>query len=393
MHYVNYAAAFVFILGVLVVVHEWGHFIVARMCGIRVDEFSIGFGPRMARLGKLGDTEYNLRWVPLGGYVRIAGMEADEEPLIRAKDKVLSLTASKTDEDESESADTSSDTGAEPSAQRRPADDPGGFYAHPIWQRALVIAAGPVMSFVLGYVVIFGVLVTVGLPAGPAINRVSSVLPGSEAEHIGLRSGDEIVAVDAVSIVSGDQLVQIIHGDTNKTIHLTIHRGNATVKLTGVPHATKTDAGVVGTLGFIPVQATIRFPPMESFHQTNRFVVAWLQQIGELLRRHNLQQIRQTAGGPIFIAEKTKEAVDAGGESVWALMAQLSMSLALFNLLPIPILDGGHLLIFAIEAVRRGRRLTMEQQQNFMLAGLAVIGVLFVLIMFNDIATHVHIRQ
>jgi regulator of sigma E protease len=402
MPVLTYALTFVVTLGILVVVHEWGHFVAARMCGIRVDEFSIGFGPRALKIGKLGDTEYNVRWIPLGGFVKIAGMEPDEEPLMRAAEKVKVLAGERSKAESASPVDSGAALTQVPliaenvpnlaeTSEQKLRDETEGFYAHPVWQRAIVIFAGPLMSFVLGYVIIFGLMTTVGVPAGPALTRVAEVEPGSEAQRMGLTAGDTITDISGKHVISGDQMVLIIHGDLNKAVTLTVLRAGKTLKLIGTPHALVLENGAtVGALGFMPEEAMIRYPLREGFNMTNMFTQEWFHQIGLLIRHHDLKEIRNSAGGPIFIAQKVKQADDAGGDNVPLLMAQLSMSLAVFNLLPIPILDGGHLLIFAIEAFRRGRRLTMEQQQNFMLAGLAVIGVLFVLIMFNDILRSVH---
>jgi regulator of sigma E protease len=388
----TYVITFVVTLGILVVVHEWGHLIAARICGIRCDEFSIGFGPRALRIGRLGDTEYNIRWIPLGGFVKIAGMEADEEPLLLAADKVKGLAGDQGQKLRGDGQESVSDKPVSHSDQvetehRNPAEE---FYAHPTWQRSFVIFAGPLMSFVLGYVIIFGLMITLGMPTGPTLTRVAAIQSGSEAQRMGLKAGDTITSIDGRHVISGAQMVLIIHGDVNKLVHLEVTRDGKTLELTGTPHPIELDGKTIGVFGFVPESAMERYSLRKGFAMTNWFTVQWFHQLGELVRHHSLKTIRNTAGGPIFIAQATKQAVDAGGASVPLLMAQLSMSLAIFNLLPIPILDGGHLLIFAIEALRRGRRLTVQQQQSFMLAGLAVIGILFVLIMFNDIMRTIH---
>lgn len=390
---IEWIVTFIIILSVLVVAHEWGHFIVARLFGIRVDEFSIGFGPRAVRLGQRGDTEYNVRWIPLGGYVKIAGMDPDEEPILRARDKIMGRDK----ETEVPLVAENTPDRAETDIQvLRDAED--GFYSKPLWQRSLVIFAGPFMSFVLGYVVLCSLGVTVGLPIIPT-DKVDSIMPGSQAEHMGLRPGDTIVQVGGVAITSGTQMEDIIHSSLGKPLAVTVQRGRTDVVLQGTPQPEiDTDTGKPvfvkgkeqGIFGFSPVLGYKRVGLRESVHIGNAITVAWFAMIKSLIAHHSISQLRQNAGGPIYMAEMTRSAVKQGPIQVLMLLAQLSMSLALFNLLPIPILDGGHLLEFAIEKVRSGRRLTPEQKQNFMLAGLAVIGVLFVLIMFNDVLRTVH---
>lgn len=386
------ALTFIIILSVLVVVHEWGHFIIARLFRIRVDEFSLGFGPRAIRLGQRGDTEYNVRWVPLGGYVKIAGMDPDEEPFLRARDKI----AGRDREPDLPLVAENTPDRAETDAQAlRDAED--GFYSKPLWQRSLVIFAGPFMSFVLGYVVLCSLGITVGLPFLPT-DKVDAVTPNSAAQHMGLRSGDTVVQIGNTPIHNGDQMVDIIHSSLGKPLAVTVLRNGARVVLHGTPQVENGPDGKPitlkgkeqGFLGFSPVFGYKRVSLRESIHLGNMVTVSWFEMIKGLIAHHNFSQLRQSAGGPIFMAEMTKTAVKEGPIDVLLLLGQLSMSLALFNLLPIPILDGGHLLEFAIEKIRSGRRMTPEQKQNFMLAGLAVIGVLFVLIMFNDVLRTVH---
>ena len=224
------------ILSILVVAHEWGHFIIARLFGIRVDDFSIGFGKRLVRLGKRGDTEYNLRMLPLGGFVKIAGMAADEEPLVRARDKVQDTMSRKGDADPdatelpliAENVDTGLSETSSPPA-------PDEFGSKPLWQRSLVILAGPVMSFVLGYVVFCLMGWAVGAPTGKALTRIGLVEPGGEGQHIGLRAGDVILAINGVPMTDGQQMTTLIHNSMGKSLALTIRRGSQTLTKTGSP--------------------------------------------------------------------------------------------------------------------------------------------------------------
>jgi len=386
MNYLAYILTFILILSVLVIAHEWGHFIVARIFGIRVDEFSLGFGPRALRIGKLGDTEYNIRWIPLGGFVRIAGMEVDEAPIIHAADRVSAMRSREPDQQISPVVETF----GEPSPEQPEDIGPAAFFAHPVWQRALVIFAGPFMSFALGYLIIFGLTFTMGIQTDPT-NKVNTVMSGSTAEKMGLKSGDFIVGIDGKKDSNAYDIVTTIHSSIGKPITLTIDRAGTDIAMTGVPKRTvESDGTVIGTLGFVPYSPIHRVGIVQGFRLANGMTKEWLEGVRSIFVHHNITEIRKNAGGPIFIAQATKQAVDQGGESVPLLMAVISMSLALFNLLPIPILDGGYLLLFFIEAIRRGRRLTFQQQQNFMLAGLAVIGVMLVLVMYNDLARTFH---
>jgi regulator of sigma E protease len=446
------------ILSILVVAHEWGHFIVARLCGIRVDDFSIGFGKRLFRIGKRGDTEYNVRMLPLGGFVKIAGMEPDEAPLVNAKDKVLGRDA-QSDPDSHEIPLLAENLG-----ENTPYSGPDGFYSKPLWQRSLVILAGPVMSFVLGYVVFCLMGVTTGIPTGQTLNKVAMTAPGGEGQRIGLRIGDVITAINGKTVTSGEQMVDLIHNSANKSLTLTVKRGSHSFTKSATPKPMLDDQnkpvmlvdiaspGVLGALGLqsgdtlgqingtdvlsenqaqtllqksagksadisvlrqgdevhlkgtlpdtvsqnsptfhpheigllniLPVREIKRVGLGASFAYGNQTVVETFQGLAYLIHRHELHK---AAGGIIFMYQATGLAVKSGLPDVVQMLASLSISLAIFNLLPIPVLDGGHLLTFFIEWIRRGKRLTDQQQQAFLMTGLAIIGVLFVLIMSNDI--------
>lgn len=446
------------ILSILVVAHEWGHFIVARLCGIRVDDFSIGFGKRLFRLGKRGDTEYNVRMLPLGGFVKIAGMEPDEAPLIAAKDKMLGKEA---DPDSSQIPLVAENVG-----ENTAYSAPDGFYSKPIWQRALVIAAGPIMSFALGYVVFCLMGVTTGIPTGKTLNKVALAGAEGEGKRIGLRIGDQIAAINGIPITDGQQMVDLIHNSPGKAIRLTIQRGASRFERTATPKPITDDhdkpvifvdvvtPGALSALGLLPgdtlaqingkdiqspdqvmallkqnagkstditvsregenapvrlagsvpadiVQAAPTFNPHEigllniqPAREIKRVGLAASvaygnQTVGDTFRAlayliHH-RQLHKAAGGIIFMYQATGIAVKSGLPDVVSMLASLSISLAIFNLLPIPILDGGHLLTFFIEWVRRGKRLTDQQQQASLMVGLAIIGILFVLIISNDI--------
>jgi regulator of sigma E protease len=382
------AITYIIMLGILVVVHEWGHFIVARIFKIRVDEFAIGFGPRALRIGRRGDTEYNVRWIPLGGYVKIAGMEPDEEPLLAVRDKAQKFMG--TDESALSKAPLLAENlpNMEETEAQRKNDAVDGFYSKPLWQRSLVIFAGPLMSFLFGYFLFCTIGFFTGTPF--ADNEVDHVAPNSVAQQIGLKAHDRIVKIDDTTITDGIQMVDIIHHSANKMLTLTIARGGQTVIIKGTPKVQPgEDSGGYPIFGFTPGEEIRHATFRESIAMGNDMTVQVFSNLETLIRNHKLSEFRSHAGGPIYIAEVTSQAVRQGPPFELSLAAQLSISLAIFNLFPIPILDGGHLLLFFVEAVRRGRRLTLEQQQNFMLAGLAIIGILFIFIMINDVTRHV----
>ena len=469
----QYTLTFLIVLSILVVAHEWGHFIVARLFGIRVDDFSIGFGKRVWRIGKRGDTEYNLRLLPFGGFVKIAGMAADEEPLVRAKDKVLNKDAdfnkdaSDPDAREvplmAENIETASD--------RPPAPDEFGSKA--LWQRSLVIFAGPFMSFVTGYVIFCLMGVLTGVPSGKVLNKIALVDAGGEGQRVGLHLGDEIVAVNGQPITTGEQMIARINGGLGQTLTLTVRNDGQTRTVRATPRpalgddkkpvlyvdvtqpgaagqefglrtgdtlrgidgervtsaaqavsllrkaagktvdvvVTRPDADDAVTLhAAVPPALTAQDLPTLNAHPIGILQISPAQQIrhmglresvetggiltlsifanlADLVHRHKLGE---STGGAIFMYQATALAVKSGPATVLNLMASLSISLAIFNLFPIPILDGGHLLSFFIEWVRRGRKMTDQQQQAFLMTGLFIIGTLFIWRMGADILRTIH---
>lgn len=446
-------------LSALVVAHEWGHFIVARIFKIRVDDFSVGFGKRLIRLGKLGDTEYNIRAIPLGGFVKIAGMEPDEEPINRAKDLVKGQKDSDPDAKEIPLlAENMEDPGIY--------NGPDGFNSKPLWQRSLVILGGPVMSFITGVVILCLLGCTFGIPNGKAINRVLEVQPGGEGQRIGLHAGDYIVALNGVPVTTGDEMVRTIHKSLGKPLTVTIRRDGETITLpTAKPRSTidtvthkaavavdvidpvglaaiglkagdeigrvngididtadqfngmitknaghsiiiaverDSDTAVakgilpttiassmphlnqyeVGILNFNPDSANVHMSFKKSVENGWDMTMGLFRLIGQLVKSH---QIQKAAGGVVAMASMTNVAVKDGPSYVLLLAAQISLSLAIFNILPIPILDGGHLLAFFIEWVRRGKKMPPQMQNAYMMFGLAIICVLVVLITGKDI--------
>ncbi|MGO8669939.1 MAG: site-2 protease family protein [Capsulimonadaceae bacterium] len=458
---------FIIVLSVLVVAHEWGHFIVARLCKMRVDDFSIGFGNRLFRIAKLGDTEYNVRVLPLGGFVKIYGMEPDEEPINQVKAAVKERLAVGGDPDSHEIPLIAENT---PGPMPVEADDPNGFNNKPLWQRTLVILAGPVMSILTGVIILCSIGWAFGIPKGKPINRVVVVEPGGEGHRIGLRAGDRIIAINGTSVVDGSRMIDVIHGSLGQTIVLTINRGGsvmilppATPKplvnpLTGKvavffavtdPGAAaalglqrgdeldgvddnpvenqpqllkmlsasvgktvtldvtreydektltgKLPAGIMsnppsvyghelGALNFQPDMTVVHMGFVDSCKNGLTVTRSIFETIAELIRLNRLQK---SAGGIVRMANETGIAMKSGWGDVLNFAAQISISLGIVNLLPIPVLDGGHLLAFLIEGVRR-KRMSAQAHQTFLLVGLAIICVLVVAVNLGDIIAAMH---
>ncbi|MGC8783308.1 MAG: M50 family metallopeptidase [Armatimonadota bacterium] len=341
---------FLLTIGVLVVAHEFGHFIVAKWCGMRVEEFAFGFGPKWIVLARKGDTEYTIRPFPLGGFVRIAGMESHDEDN----------------------------------------PPPGTFFSKPIWQRNAVVLAGPIMSLLLGYVIFSIMGMTVGLDIGKPMNRVAQVLPGTEAERMGLKMGDVIVEINKEPIRDGEHMMKVIHGSAGKRLFIRVKRDGEFVLLSGVPKEYEVEEvqngkkvmKKEGRLGFIPAQQVKRLSPWESLVVGTRITINLIMAIPEHLFT---KKVKDNVGGPVAIVQMTHVAAKEGLHRVLSFMAALSISLGILNLFPIPILDGGHLLLYFIEWLRRGRRLTAKQQMAVQMVGLAILLSILVLVTANDI--------
>jgi regulator of sigma E protease len=420
--------AFVFVLGVLIFVHELGHFVMARRVGVRVLKFSLGFGPRLVGF-KRGDTEYVISAVPLGGYVKMAGENPDDA--------------------------------------RSGRDDE--FLSKSKWQRFQILIMGPLMNLILAVVVTAAVLMTgAEIPAfqskPPVIGQVTpdtpaakagiqpgdlvlsvagrevptweqfliaiatrasretemvilrdgkelpvkvtpepqtryevgdigvlpnsrphigSILPGSPAERAGLKIGDVILKVDGAVINAPTQLIEQISSKANTKITLTIERDGAEQDVPVTPELN----GEVGRIGINISEDVIRINPgpveavrmslKRNYDQASLIFMT----IGQLIKRET--STRQLMG-PLAIAQLSGESAEQGWASLFGLMASISLNLGLLNLLPIPVLDGGHIFIMALEGLAR-RDFSLKVKEKMFLAGFAVLLMLMVTVIYNDL--------
>ncbi|WP_135466997.1 RIP metalloprotease RseP [Crenalkalicoccus roseus] len=343
--------AFAIVLGVLVFVHEMGHYLAARWRGVHVDAFSIGFGRPLLRWADRRGTEWRLGWIPLGGYVKLHGQEAPE------------------------------DAPEEVRARWRSGQT---FHEKPVGSRALIVAAGPAANFLLAALLFAGIFATVGQPVGTT--TISAVVEGSAAAQAGLRPGDEILALDGQRVSRFDQVQRHVQPRAGQVVELRVRRDGQELTIAAVPAAREAPQGTVGMLGIQGGAA--RFERLDPFSalvagtvQTADFTWQTLVAVGEMLTG-----ARSTAdlGGPIRIAEVSGEAASLGLLPLVNLMALLSISLGLLNLFPIPLLDGGHLLFYAAEAIR-GRPLPPRALEYGFRAGFALLVALFIFVSWNDI--------
>ncbi len=345
--------AFLVVLGVLIFFHELGHYLAARWRKVHVDAFSIGFGRAIASWQDRRGTQWRIAWIPLGGYVKLHGQAPHEET---------------------------------PEADRVPERVGETFHNKSVLDRAIVVAAGPVANFLLA-ALLFGLLfATNGVPRG--LTSVSVISPGSPAEMAGIVPGDTIVALDGERVTRFDQVQRYIQPRAGQQVTVRLERDGRELDLQAVPAIRPgSEAQPVGILGIQGGQAVFeRLDPISALWagavQTVDVSWATLKGIGEMLSG---SRSASELGGPIRIAEVSGEAATLGIVPLINLMALLSVSLGLLNLFPIPLLDGGHLMFYAAEAIR-GRPLPPKALEVGFRAGFAVLICLFLFATWNDIA-------
>jgi regulator of sigma E protease len=420
--------SFLFVLGVLIFVHELGHFLVARRHGVRVLTFSLGFGPKILKVMR-GDTEYCVSAIPLGGYVKMAG-ETPEDQRTGQADEFLSKTK---------------------------------------WQRFQILLAGPAMNIVLAVVVLAFVLaqgaqvkayldeppvIAAVLPGSPAERAglmagdriltaggrdittweqldiaigtkpdrdvaltlvrdgrtitatvrpvpqgrfeignigalpkvhpvVSSTIAGDRAEQAGLKAGDIVLSVNGETMATRQQLIDAISRSGGKPITITIRRGEQELTLTGTPE----QRGSRGMMGFYIGEQTKWFKPgpLEAIKLS---VERNIENSGLIFRTLGGLFTGETSvralQGPVGIAQLSGESAEEGFLSLLGLMAMLSINLGIINLMPVPVLDGGHILIMALEGIAR-RDFSMQVKEKMLLAGFVVLMMLMVTVIYNDL--------
>jgi regulator of sigma E protease len=368
MDVIGTVAAFIGILVVLVLVHEIGHFVVAKWAGITVEEFGIGFPPRAASLMHRG-TRYSLNWIPLGGFVKMLGEDGDVEIRRLREQGLTSVEIERAME--------------------------GAFNRRPVWVRVAVLLAGVVMNFVLASA-LFATALSLPTLVGVGPLTVTEIQPGTPADE-NLEVGDRITAVDGQTFERSADLTEYVASRGGTQVTLTVERGGETLQLPLTPRDLTDEerAQGQGPIGFAyDPESTIEEPsavagPLDA---VGRGVsTAWLvaiqipgglaDAVGGLI---GLNPDAPDARGPIGIAQETGRVLQAPLVSQLFFIGLLSVNLAVLNVLPFPPLDGGRIAVVIAEAIRR-RRLPAEREAFIYLAGFAVLLALVVLISINDI--------
>lgn len=366
--FLGYIVPFLLVLSVVVFVHELGHFWVARRFGVRIETFSIGFGGEIFGWNDRHGTRWKVSWLPLGGYVKFFG-----------------------DENAASAPD------AERLRAMSPEERQHNFHAKPVFQRMAIVAAGPLANFLLS-VVIFALLFMI---AGQAITpaRVDRVLPDSAAAEAGFAPGDVILAIDGEEIESFTEMQRIVSLSGGESLRFRVRRGGEEVTLVASPVMSEvTDRfGNTHRVGMLGIQhegtaEEVRFErygPVEALWrgvEETYFIVA--RTLDYLWRVIMGIEAADQLGGPLRIAQISGQAAQLGALALVNLAAVLSTSIGLINLFPVPMLDGGHLLYYGLEAAR-GRPLGQRAQDFGLRIGFTLVVMLMLFATWNDL---VHLR-
>jgi regulator of sigma E protease len=361
---VGYLVPFVFVLSLVVFFHELGHFLIARWCGVRILVFSIGFGPEIVGFHDRHGTRWKIAAIPLGGYVKFFG----DDSAASTPDSARLATMDASERSQS-------------------------FVGQSVAKRAAIVVAGPMANFILAIVIFAGVFMLYGQQTMSA--RVDSVQPGSAAAAAGFQPGDLVTAINGRPIEDFADMQRVVSESAGETLQITVKRDGAERVLTATPTLSdeKDIFGNVHRIGLLGIRRStapedLKYKPVSPPQavwmgaQETWFVIdRTLSYLGGVVvGREAANQL----GGPIRIAEMSGQVATLGFVALIHLAAVLSVSIGLLNLFPIPLLDGGHLLFYSVEAIR-GRPLSERAQEVGFRIGLAIVLMLMIFATFNDI--------
>lgn len=361
----GYLIPFLFVLTIVVFFHELGHFLVARLCGVRVETFSIGFGREIVGWNDRHGTRWKVSWIPLGGYVKFVGDESAASTPDRRR-----------------------------LAEIPPEERGGLFHFKPLHQRAAVVAAGPFANFVLAILLFAGLFTFAGQTVATPV--VDGVQPDSAAAEAGFKPGDLVLAIDGTEIESFEEMQRIVSASAGQALTFLVKRADGeTRSLNATPRLEemKDRFGNVHRIGLLGIQRdvkegnfrVVKSDPLTSVwlgaKETWFIVARTMDYIGGIFAgREDAGQL----GGPLRIAQVSGQVAAIGFGALISLTAVLSVSIGLLNLFPVPMLDGGHLLYYAVEAVR-GRPMGDQAQEYGFRIGLALVMMLMVFATWNDL--------
>lgn len=350
----NSVVSFVIVLGLLIFIHEFGHFIWAKLFRVKVLKFSLGFGPKIFGR-KHGETEYLISALPLGGYVKMLGES--------------------------------------PTDEISPDDVARSFSGKPVWQRFLIVAGGPSFNLLFAVFLFFCIYLFAGLPQPAPGTKIGKVTPGSPAEVAGLLEDDSIITVNGEPTETWEKVAELIGNSEGLPVTLTIQRNGVTLEVTGQPEQKEIKnmfGEVVGKRYLLGItrsdevlyeKVSIGKAFMAGLSQTWGFIYLTIMGVVKIV-----QKIVPASelGGPILIAQMAGQQMEAGWLNLTYFMGLLSVNLGVLNLFPIPILDGGHLVFFSLEAIRR-KPLNIRTQEIWQQIGLVLLVSLMIFVFYNDL--------
>ncbi|MBF0225724.1 MAG: RIP metalloprotease RseP [Desulfobacterales bacterium] len=343
--------SFIVVVGVLIVVHELGHFLFARLFGVGVEKFSLGFGPRIFGK-KIGNTDYRLSAIPFGGYVKMIGEEPDAE--LSEEEIPLSFTHKNA------------------------------------YKKIAIVAAGPIFNILLAFVIFYLIFLLSGIPILKA--SVGKVQKNSPSEKSGILQGDKIIKINNTNIATWDDLTKIIGKSNGNTLEITILRGSETIKLSVTPEKKETTnefgetinkyaVGIIAGNDYFIKKLGLGEAVVESTSKVYEILEVSIIVIYKLISG---SISTDTLGGPIKIAQIAGQQAKHGVVNFFFFIAVISAHLGLLNLLPIPVLDGGHIVFFSIEAII-GRPVNIKAREIAQQIGIFLLLLLMIYVFYNDI--------
>lgn len=346
--------AAIIVLGLLIFLHELGHFTVAKLCGVMVQRFSLGFGPRLFTWRR-GETEYAVSAVPLGGYVKMLGEDPEEEvPVYEAR---------------------------------------RAFSRQSLWKRLAIVVAGPGMNLITAFVAFTLVFAIYGAGSPSESPKIGGVVDGMAAAKAGLAKGDTVLSIDGTDVATWEQLSDTVRASGGKTLHMQVRRASGAVEPLEVTPEEKPErtpfgeeigkAYLIGIERFVDInRVSLASAVGLGAYQTYFWVKMTLLSVVKIFQG---SVSARDLGGPILIVKAAGQQAELGLEYLIRFLGLISVNLGVLNLLPIPVLDGGHLLFFAFEAVR-GKPLAIRHREMAQQVGLFLLLALMVFVVYNDIS-------
>jgi regulator of sigma E protease len=329
-------------LGLVIFLHESGHFIACRRLGVRVEKFAFGFGPELLGFTGASGTRFSICAVPFGGFVKPAG----EEP----------------------------SAGVEPK--------PDEYFGQKWNRRLIIVYAGPAMNYLLAFLLYTGLIWAKGLPQPSKDAVIGNMVVGLPADKAGLQIGDRIKAFDGREVAGWDDMASSIHRSPNQAVALTVLRGDKTFEVKVTPQ--KDDSGEHGVIGIMPKAEYAPAGPLEAMRESARMCWTQTKQTVTTIGGKIWRRERPDLAGPVGIFQMVSRAARAGWEEFIFLIGFISVAIGFFNLLPLPLLDGGHGAFYFWEGLA-GKRLTPETQEKANTVGLAFLMSLLVFATYNDV--------